>query len=118
MPGGDPLEPLRAGANMFLEAHGARRPSGSSCSTRRQSSAGRCGARSASATAWGLVIWATLEAAMEAGAITRRPVRPLAHILLGALDEAAMLVARAEDPEAARAEVGRTIDTLLGALKR
>ena len=35
---------------------------------------------------------------------------------MGALDEAAMLVARAEDPEAARAEVGRTIDALLAAL--
>ena len=43
-------------------------------------------------------------------------MRPLAHVLMGALDEAAMLVARAEDPEAARAEVGRTLDTLLGAL--
>ena len=43
-------------------------------------------------------------------------MRPLAHVLMGALDEAAMLVARAEDPEAARAEVGRTIDSLLVAL--
>ena len=43
-------------------------------------------------------------------------VRPLAHVLMGALDEAAMLVARAEDPEAMRAEVGQTIDSLLAAL--
>ena len=62
------------------------------------------------------LIEATLQAAIEAGAIAEQPVRPLAHVLMGALDEAAMLVARAEDPEAARVEVGRTIDTLLGAL--
>ena len=62
------------------------------------------------------LIEATLQAAIDAGAIAEQPVRPLAHVLMGALDEAAMLVARAEDPEAARAEVGRTIDTLLAAL--
>ena len=52
------------------------------------------------------LIEAALQAAMEAGAIAAQPVRPLAHVLMGALDEAAMLVARAEDPTAARAEVG------------
>jgi AcrR family transcriptional regulator len=62
------------------------------------------------------LIEATLQAAIDAGAVAEQPVRPLAHVLMGALDEAAMLVARAEDPEAARAEVGRTVDTLLGAL--
>ena len=62
------------------------------------------------------LIEATLQAAIDAGAIAAQPVRPLAHVLMGALDEAAMLVARAEEPEAARAEVGRTIDTLLAAL--
>jgi AcrR family transcriptional regulator len=62
------------------------------------------------------LIEATLRAAIEGGAVAEQPVRPLAHVLMGALDEAAMLVARADDPEAARAEVGRTIDTLLAAL--
>jgi hypothetical protein len=62
------------------------------------------------------LIEATLQAAIDAGAIAAQPVRPLAHVLMGALDEAAMLVARAEDPERARAEVGRTIDSLLAAL--
>ena len=37
---------------------------------------------------------------------------------MGALDEAAMVVARAEDTEAARAEVGATLDGLLEALAR
>ncbi len=62
------------------------------------------------------LIEASLQAAIDAGSIAEQPVRPLAHVLMGALDEAAMLVARAEDPEAARAEVGRTIETLLGGL--
>jgi AcrR family transcriptional regulator len=62
------------------------------------------------------LIEATLQAAVEAGAIDEQPVRPLAHVLMGALDEAAMLVARAEDPEQMRAEVGRTLDVLLAAL--
>ncbi|HET7053919.1 MAG TPA: helix-turn-helix domain-containing protein [Solirubrobacterales bacterium] len=59
------------------------------------------------------LIEATLQAALEAGAIAEQPVRPLAHVLMGALDEAAMLVARAEDPDLMRAEVGRTLDLLL-----
>jgi AcrR family transcriptional regulator len=62
------------------------------------------------------LIEGTLQAAIDAGAISSQPVRPLAHVLMGALDEAAMLVARADDPDAARAEVGHTIDALLGAL--
>jgi len=62
------------------------------------------------------LIEGTLQAAVDAGAIPRQPIRPLAHILMGALDEAAMLVARAEDPERMQAEVGRTLDSLLAAL--
>src|SRR3984885_10995422 len=40
------------------------------------------------------------------------PVKPMAHMLLGALDEAAMLVARSEDP-ASRAEVTAVLVALL-----
>jgi AcrR family transcriptional regulator len=62
------------------------------------------------------LIEATLRAAIEAGSIEPQPVRPLAHVLMGALDEAAMLVARAEDPEKMRAEVGQTLAALLDGL--
>jgi AcrR family transcriptional regulator len=62
------------------------------------------------------LIEGTLRAAIEAGAIPEQPVRPLAHVLMGALDEAAMLVARAEDPERMREDVGRTLDSLLAGL--
>jgi AcrR family transcriptional regulator len=53
-----------------------------------------------------------LEAAMEEGAIARQPARPLAHVVIGALDEAALYVAQAQDRAAARAEM----DTVLGRL--
>ena len=45
-----------------------------------------------------------------------RPVEPLGHLLLAALNEAAMLVAGSPDPVAARAEVGAIVDQLLDAL--
>ncbi len=64
------------------------------------------------------LIEATLAAAIEAGAIDPQPVKPLAHVLMGALDEAAMLVARAEDPEAMKAEVAATLGALLDGLSR
>jgi AcrR family transcriptional regulator len=71
------------------------------------------------ATEHGLgLVEATLQAAVEAGEIDSQPVRPLAHVLMGALDEAAMLVARAEDAERMRAEVGRTLGALLDGLSR
>jgi AcrR family transcriptional regulator len=60
---------------------------------------------------------AALQAAMDAAVIDRQPVRPLAHIVIGALDEAALYVARAEDPEAARAEIAPMIERLLASLR-
>ncbi len=58
------------------------------------------------------LIEASLAAAIEAGEIRQLPVKPTAHLLLGALDEAAMLVARSEDP-VARAEVTAVLVALL-----
>lgn len=63
------------------------------------------------------LIAALLTAGIESGEVRRQPVDPLAHALLGALDEVAMLVARAEDPAAARAEAGETLSGLIGALR-
>jgi AcrR family transcriptional regulator len=60
---------------------------------------------------------AVLTAAIEAGQIPRQPVRPLAHVLLGAVDEAVIYVARAADPDAARAEVGRVLQRLIDGLR-
>ena len=56
-----------------------------------------------------------LRAGVESGEIARQPVEPLAHALLGALDELALMVARADDPQVAREEAGRTLETLVRA---
>jgi AcrR family transcriptional regulator len=64
------------------------------------------------------LVQAALQAAMDAGELEPQPVRPLAHLLLGALDEAALLVARSDDPAATRAEVGETVARLIAALRR
>jgi AcrR family transcriptional regulator len=54
-----------------------------------------------------------LQSAMDAGAIVPQPVIPLAHVLVGALDECALYVARAGDPAAAREECAMIIDRIL-----
>ena len=61
------------------------------------------------------LIEASLAAAIEAGELRPLPVRPTAHLLLGALDEAAMLAARSEDP-ADRAEAAAVLGALLDGL--
>jgi AcrR family transcriptional regulator len=59
----------------------------------------------------------SLQAAMEAGEVELLPVDSLAHIVLGALTEAAMVIARAEDRQAVRAEVGAVVNRLLEGLR-
>jgi len=107
-----PLEAMRAGAEMFLRA--ATEPEAQRVVLLDGPSVLGWDRWREIAAEHGLgLIEATLRAAIEAGAIAEQPVRPLAHVLMGALDEAAMLVARADDPERMRAEVGRTLDALL-----
>jgi AcrR family transcriptional regulator len=62
------------------------------------------------------LVRATVEAAMDAGLIERQPVDALSHLLLGAIDEGAMLIARADDGGTTREEVGATVKRLLEAL--
>jgi AcrR family transcriptional regulator len=54
--------------------------------------------------------------AIEAGRIAAQPALPLSHLLIGALDEAALYVATAADPAQARAQIGDALDQLIGAL--
>jgi AcrR family transcriptional regulator len=114
--GGDPIEALRAGAEMLLDAcmePEVQRivlldaPAVLGWERWREIAAGY---------GFGLVE-ATLGAAIEAGAIPPQPVKPLAHALMGALDEVAMYVARAEEPERVRAEAGETLGRLLESLR-
>jgi AcrR family transcriptional regulator len=55
--------------------------------------------------------------AIDAGQLAPAPAKAVAHVLLGALDEAAMVVARAEDPQSARAEMSETLRRLLEGLR-
>jgi AcrR family transcriptional regulator len=63
------------------------------------------------------LIEAALQRAIDAGRLIPQPPRPLAHVLLGALDEAAMVVARAEDQVLAREEMAGTVRRLLEGLR-
>jgi len=63
------------------------------------------------------LVRAGLGLVMEAGLIAEQPLDPLAHLLLGALAEAGLVIARAEDPKAARAEVGASVERLLDGLR-
>jgi AcrR family transcriptional regulator len=58
-----------------------------------------------------------LQAAIEAGAIAAQPIAPLAHVVIGALNESALYVARAENPAAAREECVAILDRILQGLK-
>jgi AcrR family transcriptional regulator len=63
------------------------------------------------------LVMAGLQAAMDAGSLRAQPVKPLAHLMLGALGEAAMVIANAPDPKAAREEVEPSLLSLLTGLR-
>lgn len=65
----------------------------------------------------GLVCFA-LENAMQHGLFARQEVRPLAHLLIGAMTEAAMVIANAADHDAARHRVEPPLLALLGGLRQ
>ncbi len=54
-----------------------------------------------------------LTAAIEAGQLKRQPVRPLATVMIGALDEAAMSIAHAEDAAIEREQVRAVVHDLI-----
>jgi AcrR family transcriptional regulator len=113
---GDPLQALHAGAQAFLDAcedPAVRRialvdaPSVLGWEQWRE-----IGLR----YGFGLV-QGTVQAAMDSGLIDPQPVLPLAHLLLGAIDEGAMLIARADDGGETRAQVGASVTRFLDALR-
>ena len=63
------------------------------------------------------LIEAGLRAAMDAGQVRELPVSELATSLLGCLVEAALMVARADDPEAARRRAGEVLIAILEGLR-
>ena len=54
-----------------------------------------------------------LEGAMAAGRVPEQPVGPLAHLLMGSLDEAALYIAQSPDPVTAREEMQTVLDNIL-----
>jgi AcrR family transcriptional regulator len=67
--------------------------------------------------AYGLgLVTTALELAVRTGAIRKVPVQPLAHVLLGGLTEGALVMANADDPAAARRDVGKAITAIVDGL--
>lgn len=114
---GDPLQALQAGAQAFLDA----------CC--EDTAVQRIAVIDApSVLGWerwreiGLrygfgLVQASIEEAIAAGLIEPQPAAPLAHLLLGALDEGAMVVARADDDGETRRHMGESIARFLEALR-
>ena len=64
----------------------------------------------------GGMVEGAVQLAIDGGHIRRQPVAPLAHLLIGALDEAALYVARSDDPVAARTEMAEALHHLVNGL--
>jgi AcrR family transcriptional regulator len=62
------------------------------------------------------VIEGMLAHAIAEGVMPEQPVRPTAHVLLGALDEAALFVSRADDRDQARREMDAVCDRLINGI--
>jgi AcrR family transcriptional regulator len=64
--------------------------------------------------AYGLgLVQGMLQGAIDAGAVPQQPVTPLAHVLMGALDEAALYIAQSADPVVAREQMQAVLDRVL-----
>lgn len=62
------------------------------------------------------LVQALITQGIEVGRIPAQPVAPLAHVLMGALREAALYLATAQDTATARAEVGAAMGRLIDGL--
>jgi AcrR family transcriptional regulator len=113
---GDPLQALHAGAEAFLDA--CEDPAVHRIALVDAPSVLGWEQWRAIGLEYGFgLVQGTVQAAMDAGLVERQPVRPLAHLLLGAIDEGAMLVARADDGGETRRQVGASIARFLEALR-
>ncbi len=112
---GDPLEAMRVGARLFLDRCAA--PDVQQIVLIDAPAVLGWDGWRAVGVKYGLgVIEAMLAHAIAQGAIPDQPVRPTAHVLLGALDEAALYVSRAADRDQARKEMEAVSDRLLSGI--
>jgi AcrR family transcriptional regulator len=108
----DPMDALRAGARLFLDA--CAEPEVERIILLDAPSVLGWQAWRDLAARYGLgLVQLALQSAMDAGAIVPQPVVPLAHVLIGALDECALYIAQAEDPAAAREQCAAIFDRIL-----
>jgi AcrR family transcriptional regulator len=113
---GDPLQALHAGAQAFLDA--CEDPAVQRIALVDAPSVLGWEKWRAIGLQYGFgLVQGTVQAAMDAGLIDQQPVRPLAHLLLGAIDEGAMLIARADDGGETREQVGASVARFLDALR-
>lgn len=63
------------------------------------------------------ILAAGVREAMRAGQLVRQPVEPLTHLLVGAIMQAAMVLARAEDVATAKRELDRSLKRLIDGLR-
>jgi AcrR family transcriptional regulator len=62
------------------------------------------------------LVQSLLSYAIQVGRIRQQPVEPLAHVLIGALDEAALYVAQSDAADEARVAAVAVLEELVGAL--
>jgi AcrR family transcriptional regulator len=106
----DPVEALRIGAHAFLDA--CEDPAVQRIALLDAPAVLRWDLWREIGERYGFrVIQAGLETAMDAGLIERQPVRPLAHLLMGSIHEAALVVARARDSGETKREFAAAIDS-------
>jgi AcrR family transcriptional regulator len=111
----DPLEAMRAGARLFLDACSA--PDVQQIVLIDAPAVLGWDRWRAVGVKYGLgVIEGMLAQAVAGGAIPDQPLRPTAHVLLGALDEAALFVSRAADRDQARRDMDAVCDRLISGI--
>jgi AcrR family transcriptional regulator len=112
----DPLEVLHAGAQAFLDA--CEDPAVQRIALLDAPSVLGWELWREIGLRYGLgLVEGTVQASIEAGLIEPQPAGPLAHLLLGAIDEGAMLVARADDGGKTREQVGASVARMLDSLR-
>jgi AcrR family transcriptional regulator len=112
----DPWERLRAGLHAFLDA--CREPAVQRIVLLDAPSVlGWAEWRELDARYGFGLLQGALQGLRDAGLLDPQPIEPLAHLLLGALSEAGLVIAEAEDAQAARDAVGMALDRLLRGLR-
>jgi AcrR family transcriptional regulator len=112
----DPWEALLLGCELWIDAHldpAVRRI----VMVDARSALGWEAVRDVEARYGAVPLRGVLRRAIRAGVVARAPLRPLALMVMGALNEACFYVASADDPQAARLEVRALMQQLLAGIR-